>query len=400
VLGTVLRKAGWLGIGTALGQGVVLVATPWLARAYGPEAFGVLALLITVSNISIATGCARFDLALPSCEDEDVSALLRLCLLVGLGVALVTGLAAMLADRLFDLAGPARAIMDQPFLLAGCVFFAAAFQATSSGLLRRGQIVSMAALRIVQGGAFASLALFGGIGLLWSQALSFLPALLYAPFLLGSPRDGKVTIGAAASKYRVFALLGLPGAVLDVVGYSLCIWIVTAAYGASASGELSQVQRIVGAPLMLASISLGQILLRHTAEMRDDLPTLRHLVGRLLALMGGGALIALIALAFVGEPVLAWLLGSRWHVESVTIVAVSVAVFVRAIVSPVSALLATFRRFDLALRWQILYFVCAATLFTLASNALPFHWFVVFYAAHEAVLYGIYLRLISIVLRK
>jgi O-antigen/teichoic acid export membrane protein len=208
------------------------------------------------------------------------------------------------------------------------------------------------------------------------------------------------TIGEAAGKYRVFALLGLPGAILDVVGYSLCIWIVTAAYGADSSGELSQVQRIVGAPLMLASISLGQILLRHTAEMKDDLDGLRHLMLRLLALMGGGALITLVALAIAGEPVLAWLLGSRWHVESVTIVAVSAAVFVRAIVSPASALLATFRRFDLALRWQILYFVSAATLFTLASSALPFRWFVVFYAAHEAVLYGIYLRLISIVLRK
>jgi O-antigen/teichoic acid export membrane protein len=290
--------------------------------------------------------------------------------------------------------------VGQPILLAGCVFLAAAFQATSSGLLRRGQIVSMAALRVVQGGAFAAFALFGGIGLLWSQALSFLPGLLCAPYLLSSPRGRRVSIGSAASKYRVFALLGLPGSVLDVVGYSLCIWIVTAAYGAGASGELSQVQRIVGAPLMLASISLGQILLRHTAENKDDLPALRYLVGRLLALMGGGALIALILLTFAGEPVLAWLLGSRWHIESATIVAVSIAVFARAIVSPVSALLATFRRFDLALRWQVLYFVSAATLFTLTSGMLPFHWFVVFYAVHEAVLYGIYLRLISIVLRK
>ena len=400
MLRTVLQRAGWLGIGTAAGQGVVLVATPWLARAYGPESFGILALLITASNIAVATGCARFDLALPSSEDRDVSALLKLCLLVAGGLAGMAGLAAVAVGQIFTITGPARAVLGQPGLLAACVFLAASFQAASSGLLRYERIATMAMLRGSQGALFVGLALFSRMGLLWSFAVSFLPGLFFIPLLLRLHRGRSSTLGEAASENRMFALLGLPGAVLDVVGYSLCIWIVTAAYGADASGELSQVQRIVGAPLMLASISLGQILLRHTAEMKDDLGALRHLIVRLLALMSAGALIALLVLALAGEPVLAWLLGSRWHVEGVTIVAVSAAVFVRAIVSPVSSLLATFRRFDLALRWQMIYFVSAATLFTLMSAALPFRGFVVFYAAHEAVLYAVYLRLISNVLRK
>ena len=68
--------------------------------------------------------------------------------------------------------------------------------------------------------------------------------------------------------------------------------------------------------------------------------------------------------------------------------------------SPVSALLATFRRFDLALRWQLLYFASAATLFTLASRWLSLDGFVIFYALHEAVLYLGYLRIIMSVFGK
>ena len=56
MLGTVLKRAGGLGLGTAIGQGVVLAATPWLVRVYGPTSFGVLALLITATNVSIAVG--------------------------------------------------------------------------------------------------------------------------------------------------------------------------------------------------------------------------------------------------------------------------------------------------------------------------------------------------------
>jgi O-antigen/teichoic acid export membrane protein len=93
----VLKRAGGLGLGTALGQGIILIGTPWLVRLYGPASFGALALLITATNIAIATGCARFDLAIPSADEEDVTALARLCILIAVGVAAVTASAAFAA---------------------------------------------------------------------------------------------------------------------------------------------------------------------------------------------------------------------------------------------------------------------------------------------------------------
>ena len=395
MLGTVLKRAGGLGLGTAIGQGVVLAATPWLVRVYGPTSFGVLALLITATNVSIAVGCARFDLALLSARDDEAPSLLRLCALVGCVAAFV----ATIVASLLDISGPAAQIVGQPLLLGTCVVFATGFQAASSQLLRDGNIRAMAALRGGQGILFVGLALASNLGLLWAQALSYAPAALVLAVLLAKGKSGP-SIAGVARRYRSFALLGLPGAVLDVVGYSLCIWIVTSAYGASGSGEFSQVQRLVGAPLMLVSISLGQIMLRETAQLRDDPPRLIHLIKRLLLLLGGGSVAALVALALAGEPVLGWLLGAKWHISGTFIVAISAAVFIRACISPVSAILAGFNRLDLALRWQALYFVSAASMFTLASRTLLLESFVIFYAAHEIVLYLIYLGIIMAVFRK
>lgn len=399
MLATVIKRAGGLGVGTAIGQGLVLAGTPWLVRMYGPASFGVLALLITATNISVAAGCGRFDLALPSARDQDVPALARLSVMVAAAAAAIVALGAVAVAALLPTQGAVREILGHPLLLGLCVFFAAAFQAASSVLLRRNAIGTMAALRGVQGLLFVALALWSHLGLLWAQVLSFAPGCLFLPAALAAVAPPGHGVRAMVSHYRSFALLGLPGTLLDVVGYSLCIWIVTLSYGAAGSGELSQIQRIVGAPLMLVSISLGQIMLRHSAELRDDLPRLKMLIGQLLTLLAGGAAAALVVVALAGAPVLGWLLGSKWHVTTTFVVALSAAVFVRASVSPISAILPTFRRFDLALRWQFGYFVSAATLFTVASRWLPLNGFVVFYAVHETVLYMVYLRLIMTVFR-
>lgn len=397
MLASVLKRAGGLGIGTAVGQGIVLAGTPFLVRIYGPASFGILALLLTATNISIAVGCARFDLALPSAPDEDVVPLARLCTTIAASLSVAIALAAFLVAPHLS-SGPFRELVRHPLLLGITVLSGALFQLVSSAQLRRGAIAVMAGLRALQGVIFVGLALFPTIGLLWAQALSYAPALLLLPGVLRGGKAGGVR--DVAARYRTFATLGLPGAILDVIGYSLCIWIVSYAYGATGSGELSQVQRIVGAPLMLVSISLGQILLRQSAEMMDDPAGLRQLLTRLLALMAGGAILALVVLAVIGKPVLDIVLGSKWNIDTRFILAISAAVFVRAIVSPVSAILATARRFDLALRWQILYFASASVLFTLASKSLALDDFVIFYALHEGILYLIYLRIIMSIFRK
>ena len=398
MLASVLKRAGGLGIGTAIGQGIVLAGTPFLVRIYGPASFGILALLLTATNISIAIGCARFDLALPSAPDDDVVPLARLCATIALGLAGTVALAALLLEPHLS-GGPFLELVRHPFLLGLTVLSGALFQLVSSVQLRRGAITIMAGLRALQGVIFVALALIPAIGLLWAQALSYLPALLLLPAVLTGV-GGPAVIRGVAARYRTFATLGLPGAILDVVGYSLCIWIVTYAYGAAGSGELSQVQRIVGAPLMLVSISLGQILLRQSAEMTEDPIALRRLLVRLLMLMAGGAVVALLVLAVIGKPVLDLVLGSKWDIDTRFILAISAAVFVRAIVSPVSAVLVTSRRFDLALRWQLLYFASASLLFTVASRSLSLDDFVIFYALHEMILYLIYLCITLSIFRK
>jgi O-antigen/teichoic acid export membrane protein len=103
----------------------------------------------------------------------------------------------------------------------------------------------------------------------------------------------------------------------------------------------------------------------------------------------------IIVIALIGEPLFHWLLGPKWRVESAFIVPIAIAVAVRACVSPLSSLLISLDRFDLALRWQVIYFLSSIFVLTIAAINLSFEYFVMVYAIHEIILYSLYLALIS-----
>jgi O-antigen/teichoic acid export membrane protein len=123
------------------------------------------------------------------------------------------------------------------------------------------------------------------------------------------------------------------------------------------------------------------------------------LMRNLCIFVGIVALILVSAVVLVGEPFLEWLLGDQWRVDASFVVPITVAVTVRACVSPISTLLISMRRFDIALIWQIIYFVSSVVVLSLAASNLDINGFVLVYAVHETVLYSIYVLFIAKAIR-
>lgn len=395
-----VRQTGWVGVGIGGGQGAILIATPFLARVHSPSEFGALAIFLTASNIATALGSARYDLAIASAEPALLAPLLRICI----AFAIASGAIGLFGILLFAAFLPASRIVgtlrEHAVLIATCLTMSAIYQAQSALLLRQGRVRWLATLRISQGIGFALFGLTGQLNLVWAHTLSYLPAIVaIAVALQGHPsRNWRATIDTAR-RFSDFPRLGLPGAVFDVIGYSLCIWVVIEKFGAGAGGEWSQIQRIIGAPLMLCSIAVGQVLLVQSAQHRNNRPGLRRLFVQIeLAMLG--LMFGLVAMLFIfGEDVIRLLLGEGWHVNASFTIFVSIAVFIRAAVSPLSSVLVTFRRLDLGMRWQVTYFASAAITFSLVAQHASLLQFAAFYALHETIMYLIYLRLILAVMK-
>jgi O-antigen/teichoic acid export membrane protein len=289
---------------------------------------------------------------------------------------------------------PIPAPLGEFMVVAGCVLAAGIQQAVIGLFTQARNYAGIAAIRLSQGTLFSAMAMFPGIGLVAAHALSFLATVPSAARRFTRTPPSVNGLIDTAKDHRAFPLQSLPGAVLDVVAFSICIWTVTFAYGSHDAGQFSQVQRLIGAPLLLISMSMTQVLLRITADQVQHPLAMRRLFRQIGvgALLAGTALVCVVAIA--GESALRWILGSGWTVDPGFILPIALAVTVRACVSPLSSILVTLRRFDVALLWQAAYFVCAATTLGLAAFHLEFRDFLVIYAIHEVVLYAAYAFLI------
>jgi len=365
MLKSTFRGAGKLAVGTAIGQAIILLATPFLARQYSPAEFGSLAILMTVSNIATALACIRYDLSVSIASKGEVSSLF----LIAIFAAAFSSFAVMLS---IGSAGIFKSsVWPSPFnniLIVGlCVLLVGIQQAEIGFMTHERSYASLGALRFGQGGIFVALAIFPSIGLLFAHVASFFVAVPFAVSRLVGIRVSAAEIGQAAYNRRDFPLVSLPGAVLDVIGYSACVWIMVYFYGAAETGQFSQIQRIVGAPLMLLGMSVGQVLLRTGADAIEDRDYLIKLFRKICFIVALLGVLSVVILSIVGEPLLHWLIGSQWRVDVEFIVPIAIAVTIRACVSPLSALLISLRRFDLALRWQVTYFVSSVTVLTIGA---------------------------------
>ena len=387
----IARGVGTVALGTALGQGSVIVATPLLARLYSPAEFGQLALLLTVAAYAAAAGCLRYDLALSSSPKEDAPGLFWLCVFSALIVTVLAGLVALLPWKRWTDSGLVS-VVDRPVLLALTVGAVAVAQAVSSESVRASQFTRLAILKASQGVLFAGASLLTAIGLVVAVPVSYAAAATVSVRRVASP--SWQDIREAASRYRSFPLLSLPGALFDVLACSAAVLVVSASYGMEELGHFSQVQRFVGAPLLLVSASLFQVFLRHSADAHQAGRSLMPLivsVGSRVAMLVAALMVAVIVL---GEPILGFLLGPEWRVDTYFLFVVVGALAVRICVSPFSSVLFTTGRLGHLFAWQFAYFVTAFSVLPFAAGRLGFDQFLMLYLLHETVLYLAYLALI------
>lgn len=388
-----LERAGWVTAGNISGQALVLISTLWLARMYTPSEFGIFASILIISNISFALASFRFDIAIPSATDNDYPGLTFLSVfsIIFSATFITTSLAISNGIGFTSISF----VDNHAPLIFATIVTSGTFQTLSARLVREERFKTLGILRGAQGLTFVAFASIPAVGLLWAQALSLAWGLAIFPvaFQAGQRLGFGKIVGILRRQWKL-PLFSLPGAALDVIGYSMVVWVLIAAYGASEAGTYSQLQRLIGGPLMLISISLGQVLLRQTVDHASDPEALQSLLSKVLLGLSGITFFVLASVLIAGVPVLEAILGDQWSVDPMMAVFITIAVGVRACISPLSSALITLRRFGAGLTWQSLYFSSAIILFPIMAMRLDFKMFVVFYALHELVLYTIYLALI------
>ncbi len=380
--------------GIGAGQAILLVTMPFLARAYGPAAFGTYSVIVAVAGIVATIAALRIDLAVSGAVNTDVAPLTRASLLLPLIVVPVAiGLLAMTLHLPLAAHLP---FQDRDLPMIGVIALFQGWVFVGSGLSTRfGSFAVLAAAKVAQPLVFALTALLVLDDLPLSMAIGWIVALLATvPSLRRiSVRQGWHDTIAAVRRMWRFPAISTPMALLDVLALSLPLLVIASVFGERSAGNYAQVQRLIGAPLVLVATAGGQIFLKHAGDrIRSGTPVLLLLVRFVLAMLAL-ALGVMLAVAVAGHAILTLLVGSGWRTDTVFLLLALLPVLCRVIASPVSSVLILTHRIGTLGIWQISYFAVTAFTLLIASHHLGFEGTLAAVACSEFVMYSIYLFL-------
>lgn len=401
-ISSTIRNAVWLAFGAGIGPLIQLVATHWLARMYTPADYGQLALFMSMVGIVVTVSCLRYEAAIAAVDDEHVSDAVWVALLSACSIFTV--------------------LVFALFLLKPQVYFSQ-FQSLGIGLwgvpiyglcggsllvalqltLRRAQFPLNASFRSAQTVFFVLIALLcSGLGLVGATILASIATgvLTFSYLLKSSNRPDLNKVKITAREYRSHPFLLMPSALVDSVAISAPIFFMSNAYGASDTGHYFQVQKIVGAPLLLMAVVVGQLFQKRSGEVYRGGGTSAGLLWKSISVQSVVGLCAVGFLLVFGESLFDLLLGNSWDVNVTFLLLVTAPLLFRVIVSPISTIFITNKNVRLGVSWQIAYFLSTVTVLYIASSTLTFKSFLLVYGMHELLAYSVYLYLANTVARK
>jgi O-antigen/teichoic acid export membrane protein len=366
--GSLARSVSILVGGAAVAQGLTLVSSVVINRLYSPASFGQYGAASALVAVLVTVGSLKYDLAIPLPHDENVAAnIVTLSIVVSAGLAGISALLLIVAGgsvlHLFN----ADALLPYAWLLLAAQLGGSVYNVLLSFAIRHKQFRTIARTRITQ--SVANVGTQIAIGL-----VSGSPAGLMAGETLGltagSGRLGRQAwrtstgalrqvslagIRAVARRYRNFAILSSPAALLNSIGYYSPLLLMVALYGAKTGGLFAFGQRLIQAPVVLLTTSISQVFVAEAAVLaRDDPSALRSLFSttvRRLAMIGTPLVLALaVAAPLLTGPVF----GSRWEQAGLYVAILAPFFLFQLAASPLGGTLDVLERQDLHLIREIL----------------------------------------------
>jgi hypothetical protein len=390
-----LHKLLLVGMGVGLGPFLQLLATPLLARIYSPEDFGYLALFTSTASVLIVISCLRYEGVIQIVRDKDIESSVLLSLLVGLfvmmivSIAFFTGIPQLKFESLQNLGRDTGLLPIVAF--AGGVTLVA-----TNVSLRRGSYFHNAILRSGTIVFFVITAIFfPTIGLVNANAIAYIAvgcvSLFYLLRTIKAYSTGITRF--LARQYIQFPLFLAPTSLLDAVTLTLPIFFISGSYGFDSTGYYSQIQRLIGAPIILAGIIAGQLFSKKTGELFRSRKSSKKLLWNTVLVLTLGAFITILGVVLFGKSLCIFILGEGWRVDTKFVLLAIAPIIVRSIVSPISTIFVTYNKIKYIVIWQCLYFVVSYSALFYAARTMQFDNFLIFYVITDSIMYLVYLLL-------
>lgn len=399
--------------GTAIAQAIPIAISPILTRIYTPEDFGIFALFIAISATLGSVANARYESAivLPK-KDEDAINIFALGFIITCVISLICFFVIVIFNDYFISLFENKEIGFWLYFIPIAIFFSGLFnilnyfnnRKKNYKDLRNATIFKSIVLTVVQ----LSVGLFksGATGLISGQILSnmfanvkLLKNILKDEKLMSSISKAKII--ALAKKYKDFPKHAALSSLFDNLTLQLSSIMIPKIFSFMISGYFFLATKIVNMPATLISSSISQVYLQKISENKNkNIKNINIFQNTLKKLF----LIALpiTIIGFFCSPYLfSILFGKEWIISGEIAQYLFLIFLIRFCVSPLSVSFIPSMELKKLAFWQYLYFISSSIFFLIGFYLeLDLKIFLLFYVIHEYILYGVYLYLIILAVKK
>jgi len=319
------RGIALIGSGSALGQAIMVAATPIVSRLYAPQAYGALGIFSGILAIGSILVSFRYEVAIPlpgeDLEARDILLLSFALTVLIVGMASVGLLAWWFLARPDSLAPPYRPLLwTIPLGMLGL----GSYQILAYWSVRKRLYREISVTKLTQSGASVGtqIALFRlppqGLGLMLSAIVSqaFGMRMLYKAFRRTCPSSPLPTLARLCSlgrKYWNISAFGTATALANSVGDSLPSFILARAFGLEVAGLYLMASRLLNLPTQVVGGAVSQVFTGEASQrMRTahrTVPQYFQTVHRKLRWVGA----AIFLIGILSPFYLPLVLGAKWH---------------------------------------------------------------------------------------
>lgn len=356
--------------GTTIAQIITILASPFITRFYGPEAFGLMALFMSIIGILSVIACLRYELAimLPK-SDEEAANVFGLCILIVASISmaaipfiflirqpLVQFLKAPQLDPFFWLI-PLTILVSGTFLALNYWntrtkhFYRLSIARVMSSFSATGTQLGMGFLGHASGGVLIGASIIGQIVSTFNLGFQILRDHL-SFFKRNITCKGMVE---AFNRYSNFPKYDIWSAFLNSISWQVPIFLLSYFFSTTIVGYYSLGMMMIQLPMSLIGGAIAQVFYQRAAETKAE-GTSHILVENIFKMLVRIGLFPMIILLFIGREIFVVFFGSQWAIAGVFVQILSVWAFVWFISSPLSTMVAVLEKQSWGLQLNIIIF--------------------------------------------
>lgn len=325
---TFVMQVATLMSGTALSQGILFAATPFLTRLYTPEEFGIFALYVSILAPISMISSLRYETAimLPE-ENEDAKALLTLSAFITIVMSILTLLLIVLFEDTLILYLNENIRLFLWMVPLG-VFFSGMVQILTTWNTRNELYKNIAQSNVLRSSTAVSVQIgaktiipFTG-GLIWGNLIGSIVALgilLYKAFKEQSLRLNNLScnrIKKNAKEYDKFPRYQTFASFINSFSLVIPTIFLSFFYSAEIAGYYALANRVLMAPVSLISGSIRNVYYQKASQIFNLNKSIKSLYVKTTLNLFKIGFIPFLIVAIFAEPIFVYLFGEKWIISA------------------------------------------------------------------------------------